>query len=480
MSPQRFNQPRRVANRARSWFPLLRLLSLLFLSALTLQCATSVEEGELEGDGKGRRDCSQRWIPSGPRVSTQEIPYEGAVRCLGRAQPGAQEIGALLRELFSPLIDLTVEGDGVQIYSCRSVRGGSSTSLHSEGRAIDLFIPVAAGWTADNARGDRIADWLIDNATQLGIQYLIWDRSVWRASGGQPRHRCYRGESPHVDHIHIEISWAAARRETAFFRGGRESLSPTPSLLVPTQWIGEPCEDDAVCLSAGGAQGECLSGWCTLPCEGYCPDRPGAPLSFCVPGATLGVAGGRCFPRASGACAQGTRPLLSERYLGVSGAPATEAEVCLPGDLLDVPPPSAEDAGLPALTDAGAPPRPALDAAPPPRMDAVAPPQRWWDQSPPPAPMPDRSVAPPPEEDRSPPAPPPSQNGDLCADPALPLSDHDRPCPGFSENFWRCACSERFEEVVSQVCRNGRWINYELSPSDCSRCDGDEQSGCAP
>ncbi|MCB9543687.1 MAG: D-alanyl-D-alanine carboxypeptidase family protein [Myxococcales bacterium] len=76
--------------------------------------------------------------------------------------------------------------------------------------------------------------------------------------------------------------------------------------------------------------------------------------------------------------------------------------------------------------------------------------------------------------------PPPSQNGGICEDDSLPLSDHNRSCQGFPHDHWRCACSEGHEAPVSQVCRNGRWINYQLNPRDCDRCDGRYTSGCEP
>jgi hypothetical protein len=71
-------------------------------------------------------------------------------------------------------------------------------------------------------------------------------------------------------------------------------------------------------------------------------------------------------------------------------------------------------------------------------------------------------------------------NGGVCNDNGLPLSDNGQACAGIPHDTWRCACSGRFETSVSQVCRDGRWLNFELNPSDCSRCDGRYTRGCAP
>ena len=84
-------------------------------------------------------------------------------------------------------------------------------------------------------------------------------------------------------------------------------------------WIGGPCRDDGDCLS-----GLCLTeravgypgGMCTEPCDRYCPDREGEPVTFCV---TLGEEG-RCFSRQDhgvypdGGCRAGYEPLEVSRH----------------------------------------------------------------------------------------------------------------------------------------------------------------------
>ena len=70
--------------------------------------------------------------------------------------------------------------------------------------------------------------------------------------------------------------------------------------------------------------------------------------------------------------------------------------------------------------------------------------------------------------------------GQICGDTGLQMSETGDDCQPQEENAWRCACVESIGDVVSQVCRDGEWINYRLSPSDCGRCDGDYSSGCEP
>ena len=51
------------------------------------------------------------------------------------------------------------------------------------------------------------------NAERLGIQYFIWDQMEWQASSpsGQ-KFTSYHGASKHYDHLHVELTLAAANR----------------------------------------------------------------------------------------------------------------------------------------------------------------------------------------------------------------------------------------------------------------------------
>lgn len=99
-------------------------------------------------------------------------------------------------------------------------------------------------------------------------------------------------------------------------------------------FIGHACASDADCgFVAGGKTASCLlsggHGYCTIPCEGYCPDRAGEAPTFC---GTLGGVG-RCMAKAgveNAGCADvtGTTAKKKERFVGNSGAAAKVATVC--------------------------------------------------------------------------------------------------------------------------------------------------------
>ena len=80
--------------------------------------------------------------------------------------------------------------------TCRpNTANTSQTSVHGTGRAIDVFIPLYRG-AADNTLGDPVAHWLVTHAQEIGVQLVIWDRSIWGPSTS-PDTRPYTGPHPH-------------------------------------------------------------------------------------------------------------------------------------------------------------------------------------------------------------------------------------------------------------------------------------------
>lgn len=90
------------------------------------------------------------------------------------------------------------------IYACRRIGGaGSAWSLHAEGRAIDLGIGSGGYALGDLVLGDLRG--LADNV----LQRVIWDRRTFDLVS--PWGRPYTGRDPHTGHLHVELSWPAAR-----------------------------------------------------------------------------------------------------------------------------------------------------------------------------------------------------------------------------------------------------------------------------
>ena len=173
-----------------------------------------------EHDGSGL--CGHRWhLPTSVRNAGehQHVDRDGAGACTGGPTDGAVEFGDRIRSRFGHLMNLSIPGEGIQIYNCRSVRGGSNTSLHGVGRAIDVYIPADSSEynNADNAKGDIIANWLVENAEHIGVQYIIWDRTQWKGYASGRKDSCYGGAHDHQDHIHVELNHDGANMRTPYF-----------------------------------------------------------------------------------------------------------------------------------------------------------------------------------------------------------------------------------------------------------------------
>lgn len=131
--------------------------------------------------------------------------WEGAKECSGRASSGAAALLAWCQANQQP------PGRSMGIYNCRSVRGSSTKSLHGEGRALDWGVPLGPDGKA-TPDGRELVDVLASGGDRIGIQAIIYDRTIWsaRSPGGRP----YTGVSPHYDHLHIELNREAARQLT--------------------------------------------------------------------------------------------------------------------------------------------------------------------------------------------------------------------------------------------------------------------------
>jgi hypothetical protein len=157
------------------------------------------------------------------------------------------------------------------------------------------------------------------------------------------------------------LLWNITRRYTSAFEaqgidprgGGAVDPAADPPAADPpavdppapraNPWIGDPCSTDADCAFGGGLTGACQRfgsfGMCTASCEGYCPDREGRGVTFCVASSWFGADdGGRCTRKAASEndfCAgmPGTVRVSADRFRGGSRAPAAEADVCVPGRL---------------------------------------------------------------------------------------------------------------------------------------------------
>ena len=156
--------------------------------------------------------------------------YDEARRCIRGERPGTR---ALERWL-----DLHFLGVSWGSYRCERW-GPGSASLHAEGRALDWHLD--AGNPRQRRNAMRLIDLLLAPdrtgeptalARRMGVQGLIFNCRQWFAgmsgldrysycfaANGRRRRHLNRTEA-HMDHVHIELTWAGARMRTSFWRWG--------------------------------------------------------------------------------------------------------------------------------------------------------------------------------------------------------------------------------------------------------------------
>lgn len=92
------------------------------------------------------------------------------------------------------------------IYNCRRIAGTTTYSLHAEGRATDLGLPVGQ----HPAWAQTLANALIEHSAQLGVQCIIYNQKTWSSAHCNDGWRTYEGSNPHTDHMHVELSRESA------------------------------------------------------------------------------------------------------------------------------------------------------------------------------------------------------------------------------------------------------------------------------
>jgi hypothetical protein len=109
---------------------------------------------------------------------------------------------------------------GDHTYGGVDERPDNPDSDHPTGRAVDVMIEDWAG--AGNAHGWQVAEWVVANATGLGVHYVIWDAQIWSVedapAGWQPYSHPSGRSSPtldHRDHVHVSVYGNAAASPAA-------------------------------------------------------------------------------------------------------------------------------------------------------------------------------------------------------------------------------------------------------------------------
>ncbi|QKE85529.1 peptidoglycan-binding protein [Arthrobacter sp. NEB 688] len=151
--------------------------------------------------------------PSKPLPSALDVapPYQPGTLCLTEDQPGPVAFAKLLNATY-----------GAHVYGVLR----KCDQEHGEGRALDWMLNAKNA--NDLALGNAVTRWLAmadsegrsgANARRLGINYIIWNKRIWKAWAPDRGWQAYTGSSPHTDHIHLSFTWDGAVKTTSWWTG---------------------------------------------------------------------------------------------------------------------------------------------------------------------------------------------------------------------------------------------------------------------
>ena len=195
--------------------------------------------------------------------------YELATECVTEANqaaykwwrtPGTQPGARMLYEFVSRHFGFALlrPSQDWDAYACRAnSQDRRKLSVHSEGRAVNFWIPTrpcngtlwAGGrWhghptcsgeprdgrgSARNDLGDPLALWLAQHAVDIGVAYLVYDRTAWTPRQG---FHAFEGGQPYNDHLHVELERDAAASMDATRYPFYGSPAQRDVKYAPAQW----------------------------------------------------------------------------------------------------------------------------------------------------------------------------------------------------------------------------------------------------
>lgn len=138
---------------------------------------------------------------------------------------------------------------------------------HPSGLALDLMTNNIGAPTVRNPTGTAISDYLIANASRLGVDYIIWNGKSWNSR--RKTWANYTGSNPHTDHVHVTFNKTAPTGGGAVVDvpGGSTPLSNPfggGDLLTPLSGIADSAKGIAGAFNTVGELFKKMM-WLSLP-----------------------------------------------------------------------------------------------------------------------------------------------------------------------------------------------------------------------
>ncbi|MER6949995.1 hypothetical protein ABT294_38865 [Nonomuraea sp. NPDC000554] len=152
-----------------------------------------------------QRDGAQDVIKDIQKKLTQLVPTGPGRRSDGSWAPelpsGSDNITARMR-----VIRGLIEKNFALPFEVGCFRSGSSGE-HPLGRACDFMMSTGGTMpsSVNNALGDHIAAWALQNKAKLGVKYVIWKQRINQGSGWEAMSDRGSITENHYDHVHISM-----------------------------------------------------------------------------------------------------------------------------------------------------------------------------------------------------------------------------------------------------------------------------------
>ena len=255
------------------------------------------------------------------QYNSRGLAFHGPITSLRDAEMGDSE----WRLIRGPVSHGCERMQGEHVVELAHLLGMDMSKPHKVGDHLQIEVKTTVSTEFDSFEGELVdVDYPALATVQRPVNghiFPTWD------SRDFPRWVCAYDPNRPLDEHHCD-NVGEERRDVL-----------TGALLVqPSQkpWLGTSCGKDTDCTFApGGTTAKCLknsagtAGFCSIPCQGTCPDQTGSAPTFC---AAIGSVG-KCVAKAwtdNDNCktVAGTHVSLLKRFIGTSGAKAAESSVC--------------------------------------------------------------------------------------------------------------------------------------------------------
>ncbi|MEV5830421.1 hypothetical protein AB0L25_33135 [Spirillospora sp. NPDC052242] len=190
------------------------------LAALDAQAEQASEKAEaklekvekeiekLEGQRERVKKLLAKYKPEKPTTSASSGSGSGSARPDGASGTKSPVTGNSMTARMRTVLE-EVDGKFGPFPTIGCLRPGDPQD-HGSGHACD-FMESTGGQmpsASASAHGDQVAQYLIDNASRLGIKYIIWKQRIWDSrSGGGWSQMEDRGSvtQNHYDHVHVSV-----------------------------------------------------------------------------------------------------------------------------------------------------------------------------------------------------------------------------------------------------------------------------------